>query len=80
MGTNPAGTNPSTLEMLGQATRYALIKCDRGLTVGIHIGDDYGEAFSAVGDLHETIRLAYRNAEEHRRRDQRAKARHTSVP
>ena len=69
------GTNPSTLEMLGQATRYALIKCDRGLTVGIHIGDDYGEAFSPVGDLHETIRLAYLNAQEQGRRDQRTKAR-----
>ena len=69
------GTNPSTLEMLGHATRYALIKCDRGLTVGIHIGDDYGEAFSPAGDLHETIRIAYRNAQEQGRRDQRAKAR-----
>ena len=73
------GTNPSTLEMLGQATRYALIKCDRGLTVGIHIGDDYGEAFSPVGDLHETIRLAYRNAQEQSRRDARAKSRRGPV-
>jgi hypothetical protein len=73
------GTNPSTLEMLGQATRYALIKCDRGLTVGIHIGDDYGEAFSPGGDLHETVRLAYRNAQAHGRRDLRAKAPHAPV-
>ena len=69
------GTNPSTLEMLGQATRYALIKCDNGLTVGIHIGDDYGEAFSPSGDLHETILVAYRNALEQRRRDARPKPR-----
>jgi hypothetical protein len=69
------GTNPSMLEMLGRATRYALIKCDRGLTVGIHLGDDYGEAFSQNGDLHETVRLAYRNALAQGRRDLRAKAR-----
>ena len=71
------GTNTSTLEMLGRATRYALIKCDNGLTVGIHIGDDYGEAFSPAGDLHETIRIAYLNAQEQARRDLRRRSRRT---
>lgn len=68
------GINSATLEMLGHATRFALIKCDRGLTVGIHIGDDYGEAFSQSGDIDETVRVAYRNALAHSRREVRRKA------
>ena len=63
---------PTTREILGQATRYVILKSDQGVTVGLHVNDThYGEGHSPTGDLDEAVRQAHDRATAARGRNKR---------